>query len=244
MNFSCFQSRTSGLLLILTTICSLNFSGLTDQLLSLSAKAASPQPVPLTAISIKYPYSSFVSITPGPPPGMRMQKRVAPRTPFYAPVGTTNLAFGKPVSSSHKPTIGTLAQLVDGAKESDDTSLIDLGPGLQWAQIDLLQTRHIYGILFWHRPDALDIYLDVIVQVSDDPTFKSHVKTVFNNDQRGEAGLGRGADLLYYDSCSGKLIDTQGAAHRGIPARYVRLYSRGSVSAADNLYTEVEVYGR
>lgn len=169
-----------------------------------------------------------------------MQQGRIPHPRFYAPRGTTNLALGKPVSSSvHKPIIGTLAQLTDGAKEGDDTSLVDLGPGLQWVQLDLLKTRPIYGILFWHSSDALNIYLDVIVQVSNDPTFKTGVKTVFNNDQRGEARLGRGPNLLYYDSCAGKLIDTKGVTNRGILARYVRLYSRGSVSAADNLYTEL-----
>jgi hypothetical protein len=85
------------------------------------------------------------------------------------------------------------------------------------------------------------VYRDVIVQVSDDPEFKTGVQTLFNNDQKNSAGLGIGTDREYFENSltgAGKVID----AH-GIQARYVRCYSKGSTDSALNSYIEVEAYG-
>ena len=83
------------------------------------------------------------------------------------------------------------------------------------------------------------MYRDVVVQVSDDPDFISGVKTIFNNDQDNSAGLGIGKDREYFESDEGKLID--GA---GVKGRYVRCYSKGNTSDAQNHYIEVEVWGK
>jgi hypothetical protein len=50
---------------------------------------------------------------------------------------------------------------------------------------------------------------------------------------------GAGTDREYFETNQGKLIDA-----KGVKARYVRLYSRGSTDSALNEYTEVEIYAR
>ena len=51
--------------------------------------------------------------------------------------------------------------------------------------------------------------------------------------------MGIGKDREYIENYEGKLIDA-----KGIKARYVRLYSKGSTfSDPLNRYTEVEVFG-
>jgi hypothetical protein len=79
----------------------------------------------------------------------------------------------------------------------------------------------------------------VIVQVSNDPAFVEGVKTLYNNDQDNSAGIGIGKDREYFETNEGRLIDA-----KGISARYVRLYSKGSTYRDPlNRYTEVEVFG-
>jgi len=77
------------------------------------------------------------------------------------------------------------------------------------------------------------------VQVADDADFLENVRTLYNNDHDNSAGLGVGKDLAYVEVNSGRLIDT-----KGVKARYVRLYSRGSTAGEMNHYIEVEVFGR
>ena len=79
----------------------------------------------------------------------------------------------------------------------------------------------------------------MIVQVADDPDFKQNARTLFNNDSKNTSGLGSGADREYFESYEGKLINA-----KGVKARYIRFYSKGSTESALNEYTEIEVYGR
>src|SRR5205809_822628 len=79
-----------------------------------------------------------------------------------------------------------------GQKEGTEGSWVELGPGVQWVQIDLEKEATIYGILLWHQHADPRVYRDVIVQISNDPEFKKDVVTVFNNDQDNSAGLGAG----------------------------------------------------
>jgi hypothetical protein len=102
----------------------------------------------------------------------------------------------------------------------------------------LEKPAEVYAIVIWHAHNTPQLYKDVIVQVSDDKDFKTDVKTVFNNDYENEAGLGIGTDKQYFEDRQGRLIDT-----KGVKARFVRLYSKGSSFSALNRYTEVEVYG-
>ncbi|MBE3069754.1 MAG: hypothetical protein IMZ66_05910, partial [Planctomycetes bacterium] len=73
------------------------------------------------------------------------------RPTFLVPVGTTNVALGKPVTGSDRePIIGELACVTDGEKRGEDGYFVELGPLTQWVQIDLGQRCTIYALLFWH----------------------------------------------------------------------------------------------
>jgi hypothetical protein len=163
-----------------------------------------------------------------------------PRPVFRVPEGTTNVALGKPVTSSESmPILGELKQVTDSDKEYADGSFVDLGNNTQWVQIDLKEPCAIYAIVIWHYYGENRVYHDVVVQVADDPDFIDNVRTVYNNDFDNSSGLGVGKDLEYIEDYRGRLIDA-----RGITGRYVRLYSRGNSSDELNHYIEVEVYGK
>ena len=162
------------------------------------------------------------------------------RPDFYVPAGTLNLARNKKVTSSdNDPDVGTLDMIVDGDKDGNEGSWVELGPGKQWVEIDLAHRANIYAILVWHFHSQPRVYRDVVVQVSDDPTFRSGVTTIFSNDFNNELGLGAGKNLNYIETYQGKLIDA-----KGVTGRYVRLYSNGNTSNKLNHYIEVEVWGK
>jgi len=115
---------------------------------------------------------------------------------------------------------------------------VELGPGLQWVQIDLGGSASLQAILIWHYHSQARVYRDVIVQVSDGKDFVSGVTTVFNNDHDNSSGLGAGRDKEYIEVAEGRLVDP-----KGVKGRYVRLYSGGNTSNDMNHYVEVEVYG-
>ncbi len=163
-----------------------------------------------------------------------------PRPAFLAPAGTTNVARGRPVSSSDlEPLTGSLDQITDGDKEATEGNAVELGPRPQYITIDLLEPCEVYAVVIWHQHRWPRVYYDVAVQVCDDPSFKTGVRTVFNNDADDSLGLGAGRDLHYTETYEGKLID--GKSTQG---RYVRCYSNGNTHDELNHYIEVEVYGR
>lgn len=166
--------------------------------------------------------------------------RTGKRADFMVPAGTVNLAKGKKVTASDtEPIVGTLDLVTDGDKAGDEGSWVELGPGKQWVQIDLEKTAEIYAIIVWHFHAQARVYLDVVVQVSDDPKFEKDVTTIFNADAGNELGLGAGKDLAYIETYEGKLIDA-----KGVKGRYVRLYSKGNTTNKLNHYIEVEVFGK
>lgn len=165
--------------------------------------------------------------------------RAGERPPLMVPEGTENLALGRPVTSSDEwPIIGELEYITDGEKDGDEGFYVELGPGLQWVQIDLEQEAEIHAIVVWHFHAAERVYHDVIVQLSNDPEFEQGVVTVFNNDHDNSSGLGIGTDPAYVETNEGRLIPVDGKR-----ARFVRLYSRGNTANDMNHYIEVEVYG-
>jgi hypothetical protein len=162
------------------------------------------------------------------------------RPDFYVPAGTINLAKNKKVTASdNNPNVGTLDMIDDGDKDGNEGSWVELGPGKQWVQIDLAKKASISAILIWHFHSQPRVYREVVAQVSDDPTFKSGVISIFNNDLSNELGLGAGKDLNYIETYQGKLIDA-----KGVKGRYVRLYSNGNTANKLNHYIEVEVWGK
>jgi len=208
--------------------------GKTETVTSTSGAEMAPLP-------IKLPKPMFV----GTPTNIRgvtnLEKPLGkPRPPFYAPAGTTNVAAGKPVTSTDpEPIIGELSYVTDGDKEATDGSYVELGPFTQSVTIDLQAQYNIYAVLFWHYHKQQRVYFDVVVQVSSDPDFITDVTTLFNNDIDNSAGLGIGKDMHYVDTAEGRLVDA-----KGVQARYVRLYSSGNNADDLNHYIEVEVFGK
>lgn len=160
--------------------------------------------------------------------------------PLMVPVGTVLLSRNKPVTGSDSlPVIGELSYVTDGDKSGAEGAYVEMGPGLQWVQIDLGAPSRLAAVAVWHFHAQARVYHAVVVQVSSDPEFKKDVVTLFNNDDTNADGLGKGQDYAYIETYKGKVIDAKGAV-----ARYVRLYSNGNTSDDLNHYTEVEVYGQ
>jgi hypothetical protein len=216
-------------------ILSRSFSVLTVLLVATAALAQNQ-----VVLKTQLPPPLFVG-TPAPLNVPNLEPPTKGKRPdFLVPTGTVNLAKNKKVTSSDSnPNVGTLDMIVDGDKDGNEGSWVELGPGKQWVQIDLAKTADIYAVLIWHFHAQARVYRGVVVQVSDDPTFKSGVTTVFNNDFSNELGAGAGKNLNYIETYQGKLIDTKGAK-----GRYVRLYSNGNTSNKLNHYIEVEVWGK
>jgi len=161
------------------------------------------------------------------------------RGPFYVPKGTVLLSGKKKVTSSDSsPVIGELDMITDGEKSGGDGYFVELGPGVQWVQVDLGASHPLTAILVWHYHSQARIYHDVLVQASDDPAFKTGVTTIYNNDHDNSAKLGQGTDKEYIEVAEGRLIDPKGAK-----GRYVRFSSKGNTTNDLNHYVEVEVYG-
>ena len=214
-----------------------HYAALAALALSLTGAFAEDAKVPL---KLELPPPLFVG-TPVPVklPNLEPQRQ-GKRPDFMVPVGTVNLAKGKPVTSSdNEPVIGSMDLVTDGDKSGDEGCWVELGLGKQWVQIDLGQPADISAIVTWHFHAQARVYHDVIVQISDDPKFAAGVTTVFNSDFANNSGLGAGKDLAYIETCEGKLIDAKGAK-----GRYVRLYSTGNTTNKLNHYIEVEVYGK
>ena len=162
------------------------------------------------------------------------------RPEFLVPKGTVNLALKKKVTSSDaNPILGELKYVTDGNKEGTEDSYVELGPMLQWVQIDLEKPSVIYAIFAWRYFREARSYTDVVVQVADDEKFTKNVKTIYSNDQDNSARLGIGKARPYIETNLGRLIDAKGAK-----GRFVRLYSQGNTANDLNHYIEVEIFGK
>ncbi|MGH9201017.1 MAG: hypothetical protein ACRD2A_07260 [Vicinamibacterales bacterium] len=207
--------------------------------LTLAPLTAQPDPN-RQELKLKLPKPMFV----GTPTNIRSANLEVitgkPRGPFYVPKGTVLLSAKKRVTSSDmQPVIGELDMATDGEKAGGDGYFIELGPGPQWVQIDLGASQPLHAILVWHYHSQARVYRDVIVQVSDDPAFKTGVTTVFNSDHDNTSKLGPGKEKEYVEVAEGRLFDPKGAK-----GRYVRLSSNGNTTNDLNHYVEVEVYGQ
>ena len=209
--------------------------------LSVAEEAASKDGQKLVPLEIKLPKAMFEGTPKNIKPAATLEKYVdKPRAPFLAPEGCKSLAFKKPVKSSDmEPIIGELSLITDSDKEGTDGSYVELGPGLQWVQIDLGEVGEMYAIALWHYHGEGRVYHDIVIQAADDADFIENVKTVYNNDFDNSSGLGVGKDLEYIEDYRGRLIDA-----KGVKGRFLRLYSRGNTSNDQNHYIEVEVYGK
>ena len=137
-----------------------------------------------------------------------------------------------------EPVIGSLDLVTDGSKEAVEDAYVELGPEVQWVQVDLEAKYNIYAILIWHEHKDPRVYKDIVVQVANDKDFIADVKEVYNNDHDNSAGQGMGEAWEFFETNEGHLVDA-----KGVVARYVRCYSNGSTADDLNRYTELEVYG-
>ena len=199
------------------------------------AATASAANVPL---KVEYPKPLFAG-TPRPIQLSNLEPANAKRADLMVPEGTALLSKGKTVTSSDSlPVIGELSYLTDGDKTGIDGAYVELGPGVQWVQIDLGAPSKVAAIVAWHFHSQARVYHDVIVQISDDKDFKKGVTTLYNNDDDNSAKMGKGKDLAYVETNHGRIFDGKGTV-----GRYVRLYSNGNTSDELNHYCEVEVFG-
>ena len=142
----------------------------------------------------------------------------APRKLPKVPAAAVNLAKGCNVTSSaREAAAGDFSYLTDGDKGGEEGFEVELPRGAHWVQIDLAKQAEISAIALWHFHRERRVYFNVIVQISDDASFKSGVTTVYNNDAENELGLGKG--------------------------RYVRFYYKGNSAGPSNDYIEAEVWG-
>lgn len=197
----------------------------------------------LVPLPLKLPKAEPIGTPPKePPPGVRLKdhrQKLTPRKAFLAPKGVRNVALRTCVTSSDPaPIIGELKLVTDGDKRAAADAFVELGPGVQWVQIDLLKPHKLCAIVVWHQHNDWRVYHDVVIEVADDKDFIRNVRTLFNNDHDNSAGLGLGEDWGYFESNEGRLVDAKGTT-----ARYVRLHSNGSTGDDMNRYAEVEVYG-
>jgi hypothetical protein len=193
----------------------------------------------LMPLKLDYPAPQLTG-TPVPAKLKNLEAPNAKPPIVLVPAGVTNLAKGKTVTASDTaPVIGDASLITDGDKSAEEGSFVEFDRGLQWVQIDLGAPAELYAIAVWHYHGQARAYLSVIVQVSNDPTFKTDVRTIFNNDDDNRSGLGAGHDPTYLEKNTGRLIPAGKAV-----ARYVRLYSAGNTANELNHYIEVEVYGR
>ncbi len=164
-----------------------------------------------------------------------------PNPEIDVPEDVKNIAKGKKVTSSDDfPLIGEVELITDGDKEAAEGSYVEIQNGMQWVQIDLEKSSEIFAIAVWHYHSQERAYKDVLVQISDDPTFTKDVKTVFNNDHDNSAKKGKGTNKAYVETNLGKLV----VVSPTVKGRYVRLWSNGNTSNDMNHYIEVEVFGR
>ena len=203
------------------------------------APLAAQAPAGKEELKLKLPKPMFI----GTPTNLKSANLEAvtgkSRGAFFVPKGTVLVSAKKKVTSSDsQPVIGELDMINDGEKSGGDGFFVELGPTPQWVQIDLGAKYALHAILAWHYHSQARVYHDVVVQVSDDPNFKTGVTTVFNNDHDNTSKLGAGKDKEYIEVAEGKLFDPKGVA-----GRYVRLYSNGNTTNDLSHYVEVEVFG-
>jgi hypothetical protein len=233
----------AGLVAAALTLSSCGKSDSSSTAFTTSAAPAAPAG-DLEEIKPTYPKPAFqgTPVPPGDVPNLeapvgedKVQKT------FMAPKGTTNLALNKKVTSSDVaiviPSPDGLKLITDGDATSDDGCFVELAPGPQWVQIDLEAEATIHKILAWHFHKQAVIVKGVVVQVSNDPEFKTGVTTLYNSDLENACGQGVGPDKAWVQTNHGRFFD--GKATKG---RYVRLWSNGSTYDDFNRYIEVSVY--
>ncbi len=159
------------------------------------------------------------------------------RLEMTVPAGVRLVSGGCPVTSSDPAPLGDLSLITDGERFGDDGYFSELAPGKQWVQLDLKESKRLHLIWVWRFHKMPVSFRDLLIQISDDPGFKTSV-TVHNTDHDNSLGLGNGKDAAYYESSKGRAV-----SFPPVTGRYVRLWSNGADTIESNCYIEVSVYG-
>jgi hypothetical protein len=138
-----------------------------------ASRAEQPSKEERVELKLDLPKPLFVGTPKNLPPGTTVEKPTGKaRPPLMVPKGVELLSLKKPVKiSDDNPIAGKGEMITDGVKEGTDGNWVELGPGLQWVQIDLQRRAEIYAIVLWHYHAEARIYRDVVVQLADDPDF-------------------------------------------------------------------------
>jgi hypothetical protein len=211
----------------------LRIAAAVSMLTAATVRAADTEP-----LTLKWPLPTLKGTPDDLPSGPNIDppSDIAP-IPLQVPKGVKNVAAGKVVSSSVSPFFGELSQVTDGKKEAFDDDAVEMKKGTQWIQVDLGAPHAIHAVVMWHDHRYIQAVRDVVLQASNDPEFKSGVTELYNNDTDNSSGLGVGTDREYFEMKFGRAV-----AAKGIEARYVRGYTRGSNQTGLNCWQEVEVY--
>lgn len=143
-----------------------------------------------------------------------------------------------------------LSTVTDGNRSASEYALIATESTAKYIQLNLGEPHSItkVNILNDYNPEAPRTGKDLIVQLSNDPTFATGVTTIYNNDADNSAGLGAGTDAEYAEPPTGAgLTVTLGSP---AAAQYVRYWANGHTRTQTNAYNamntpvEVEVYAQ
>ncbi|HZG58843.1 fibronectin type III domain-containing protein [Paenibacillus sp.] len=143
-----------------------------------------------------------------------------------------------------------LSVVTDGDRSTTEYALIATDTGAKYIQLNLGEPFAItkVNLLNDYNPDSPRTGKDLIVQLSNDPTFSTGVATIYNNDADNSVGLGAGADAEYVEPSTGAgLTVTLGSP---ISAQYVRYWANGHTRTQTGAYNavntpvEVEVYAQ
>ncbi|NQX60627.1 polysaccharide lyase family 8 super-sandwich domain-containing protein [Paenibacillus qinlingensis] len=157
-----------------------------------------------------------------------------PGAPVVPPALPTNVALNKTAITSSSNAQNKV-RLTDGDKTN--ANFVDMySSSVNWIQLDLGESYDINDIKLWHYFGSGWKYRDVVVQVSNDPTFATKT-TVFNNDTDNSAGQGIGTDAEYVETSGGKDIP-----FATTNARYVRLWLNGNSTNVYSNHVELEVW--
>ncbi|NOS70318.1 MAG: hypothetical protein HOP33_10350 [Verrucomicrobia bacterium] len=190
------------------------------------------------ALKLQFPEPTHKGTPVDLPVGPNIEPNSDKQPPsFMIAKGAKLVSNGKPVTSSVNPYTGELTQITDGKKEAMDYDTVEMKKGSQWVQVDLGETFAIQAIAIWHDHRFIQVVHDVVVQVSDDPEFKTGVTTLYNNDTDNSSGLGVGTDREYFERQFGRVFDGKDAK-----GRYVRGHTKGSHMTPVNCWQEIEVY--
>ena len=116
-------------------------------LLSTLALATLAQAADTVPLKVEYPKPLFAG-TPRPIQLSNLEPANAKRADLMVPAGTKLLSKGKTVTSSDNlPVIGELSYITDGDKSGIDGAYVELGPAVQWVQVDLGAPSKIAAIV-------------------------------------------------------------------------------------------------